>query len=272
MATKNNWFTTNLKDRTKENLCAFNITLTPYEFTRGNFYEMCNNQATELYEHHDKLYLSYSGGLDSEFVLKVFNDLKLDITPVIVMTPYNDIETQYALKFCKERSIIPEIVSYTETEIVDRLKEKSIDRGYFSLLGGLPLIICDLVNQAGGKLLTGYGDPFTITPGLQPTHPISEKLEMSEWDYYLDTYDSNHPSGFFTHSLEVFYSLLNQIRYDIPTQVAKYSLYRLTPRMKMYWKDEFYAIFREMKRDFDYNYYIQKTELFNQLDSYTKEN
>lgn len=270
MATKNNWFTTNLKARSIENLCAFDISLNPYQFTKGDFYEMCNKQAIELYEQHDKLYLSYSGGLDSEFVLKVFKDLQLDITPVIVMTPYNEAESLDALKFCKERSIIPEIVNYTRNEIVDKLKEKSIDRGYYSLLGGLPLVVCDLVNQTGGKLLTGYGDPFSITPGLQPTHRISERLEMSEWDYYLDTYDTSHPSGFFTHSLEVFYSLINQINYDIPTQTAKYELYKLTPRMKLYWKPEFYAIFREMKREFDYSYYIQKNKLFDQLNKYTK--
>lgn len=272
MTTKNNWFTTNLKDRTSENLCAFDVTLNPYEFVKGNFYEMCNKQARELYDQHDKLYLAYSGGIDSEFVLKVFADLKLDITPVIVMTPYNEMESSYALKFCKDRQITPEIVNYTANEIVDKLKEKSIDKGYFSLLGGLPLLVCDLVNQTGGKLLTGYGEPFTTIPGLQPDHPISERLEMSEWDYYLDTYDSSHPSGFFTYSLEVYYSLINQIRYDVSTQKAKYLLYQVKPRMKMFWKEEFYAIFREMKKNVDYNYYIQKKDLFKQLDSYTKEN
>lgn len=268
MTTNNNWFTTNLKDRTRENLCKLDITITPYEFVKGDFYEMCNKQAQELSEHHNKLYLAYSGGLDSEFVLQVFNNLKLDITPVIVITPFNETESQYALTYCKERSIVPEIVHYTKNDIIDKLKQKSIDRGYFSLLGGLPLVICDLVNQTGGKLITGYGDPFSITPGLQPIHPISERLEMSEWDYYLDTYDNSHPSGFFTYSLEVFYSLLNQIKYDIPTQMAKYKLYQLTPRKKMYWEEEFYAIFRDIKIDVEYNYCIHKKELFRQLDSY----
>ena len=75
MATKNNWFIPEIKNN------IFKITLEPYKFCNTSFFEACSNQAYELSKKYDNLYIAYSGGLDSEFVLKVFNDLNLKITP-----------------------------------------------------------------------------------------------------------------------------------------------------------------------------------------------
>jgi hypothetical protein len=269
MATKNNWFTTNLSQRSIDNLCDFEMTITPYEFQSVNFHEQSVKVAKELADTHDKLFVSYSGGIDSEYVLKTFHESGLPITPVIIDTPYSIEESSYAFKFCRENGISPEVLTFSENDIVDRLQEKSTSRGLFSLLGGLPLIAADAVNQVGGKLITGHGDPFTIIAGIPRSIPMSETLEMSEWDYYLDSYDNTHPSGFFTYDLSLFYSMIEQIRYDCSVQRAKYEFYKVEPRMKMFWKKEFYQIFRELKPAVkQYNAYIEKNELFKLLNEY----
>ena len=271
MATKNNWFTTNLAARTKDNLCDFEISIKPYNFKKGIFLEEAKRVARDLVYEYDNLYIGYSGGLDSEFVLKTFYEQGLPITPVLIDTPYNNLESEWALKFCKDRNIKFEVLSFTKNEIIDKLKQKTLTQGFYSLLGGLPIIICDEVNKIGGKLLTGYGEPFTTIPGLQPNHKISTKLEFCEWDYYLDTYDRSHPSGFFTYDLGLFYSLVEQIRYDCATQVAKYEFYNLPSRQKMFWKKEFYNIFIELKIEVEHNYYIEKNTLFQDLNNYRME-
>jgi hypothetical protein len=270
--TKHNWFTTTLPWRTAEHLNDFNPIIAPYEFTPGSFYENCDRLALELADKHDKLYLCYSGGIDSEFVLKVFNDLKLPITPLIMSTPFNTRESEYAFKFCENNSIKPEVVEYSKNDIIDQLNAKTCSKGLFSLLGGLPMIACDMVNQVGGKLLTGYGEPFTTLPGIQPMHRISTNLEFCEWDYYLDAYDSSHPSGFFTYDLAVMHSLISEISYDIPTQIAKYNIYRVEPRIKMFWDTEFYQVFRELKNPNikKYDHFIEKQVLLDSLKDYIR--
>ena len=268
--TKNDWLTTNLSERTNINLCSFSVSIRPYKFTTGIFKEEAKRVARDLCDTFDNLYIAYSGGLDSEFVLKTFHENGLPITPILVDTPYNQFELEWAYNYCKQINVKPEILTYTQNEIVDKLKIKTVDRGWFSLLGGVPLILCDELNKVNGKLLTGYGEPFTTIPGFQPEHPISEKLEFCEWDYYIDSYDPSHPSGFFSYDLGLFYSLVEQIRYDCSTQSAKYLLYELPSRMKMFWKEEFYAIFRELKPELNPHYFIQKPDLFETLKPYKK--
>ena len=270
MASKNNWFTTNINKRTIDNLEDFEIKIAPYEFVDRGFYKNCELLAVELYEKYKNLHLCYSGGSDSEFVLKTFTDLGLSITPVIILTPYNHRESSYAFKYCKENNIKFEVLEYSSEDAIQKMKEKTLGKGLFSLLGGMPMMICDEVNKAGGKLLTGYGDPFSILPAVVPNHNISTTLEFSEWDYYLDAYDDSHPSGFFTYDLAVLYSLINEISYTEQISIAKCNLYKVEPRIKLFYDEELYKTFREMKNEKinKYNYFIEKNTLFNVLNNY----
>ena len=176
--TKNNWFSTNLKDRTPTNFCDFEIQMFPYEFNHDSFINQAKRVAHELAEKHDNLYVCYSGGLDSEFVLKTFYEEGLPITPVLIYTPYNQFESEWAYNFCKEKGIKPEVLSFSKNEIIDRLKQKTIDRNLFSLLGGLPLIVCDEVNKQSGKIITGYGDPFAVQAGNIKDEMIQNRLQF----------------------------------------------------------------------------------------------
>lgn len=270
MATENNWFTTNTSQRSNDNLLDFEININPYEFVDRGFTLNCSTLAHKLSAKFDKLYLCYSGGSDSEFVLKVFTDLGLPITPVIIITPYNSRESLYALKFCKDRNIKYEVLEYTSELVIEKMKEKTLDRGLFSLLGGMPMMICDEVNKVGGKLLTGYGDPFSILPKVSSQHSISSTLEFSEWDYYLDAYDTSHPSGFFTYDISVLYSLINEISYSSYISEAKCSLYKITPRIKMFYDEPLYQKFREIKNNniFKYSHFIEKDVLLSILNPY----
>ena len=191
--------------------------------------------------------------MDSELVLKTFIQEGLPITPVITDTPFNRIESEWAYNFCKNNNIKPQVLDYDKNDFVDKLKEKTIDRNLFSLLGGIPLVTCDEVNKVSGKLITGYGDPFQVHSGIQPNDPISTTLCFSEWDYYLDSYDNTHPSGFFTYDLGLFHSLITQIDYNCKLQEAKSKLYGLLERPKMFWEEEFYSIFREIKLDVEHH-------------------
>jgi hypothetical protein len=271
MATKNDWFTTSLKNRSPTNLCDFEIQMAPYDFNPDSFMNQAKRVAHELAEKHDKIYVCYSGGLDSEFVLKTFCDEGLPITPVLIDTPYNQMESEWAYNFCKEKGVKPEVLSFSKNDILDRLKEKTIDRNLFSLLGGLPLIVCDEVNKQSGKLITGYGDPFIVQSGNNMDETVKNKLQFCEWDYYLDDYDPTHPSGFFTYDIGLFFALICEIQMLLPLQQAKSKLYQLPNRIKMFWKKEFYETFHEMKLNIETHYcFMEKSDLISDLNKFIK--
>jgi hypothetical protein len=57
------------------------------------------------------IYLMYSGGLDSEYILDIFLSLKIPITPVIVkLSNYNTYDVEFANKYCQSKSINPIII------------------------------------------------------------------------------------------------------------------------------------------------------------------
>lgn len=258
---KSNWLITNLSQRSPKNLCDFKVEFKPHAFERKSFQENSERVAKDMYDTYGKLYLTYSGGIDSEYVLKTFKRLDIPITPIIMVTPYNMRELQYAFIFCKENGILPEVITYQKDELIHKMYAKSVAIGFHSLLGALPLIAADLVNTSGGKLVTGYGECFKSEKD-DPDGRLSTRLDFCEWDYYLDAYDSSHPSGFFSYDLPMFHSMLNEISFEKSTQQAKYELYQVEPRPKMYWDNEFYYIFKELTQShYKQDFRIEKDEL-----------
>ena len=251
--TENNWFTTNLGERTLENSKdhQFEVFLKPYKFQKSSFKEAANTLAKRLSEEYDNLYLAYSGGMDSEFVLKTFHELGLPITPVILCSPFNELESNFAIKYCEDNNIKADIIDLDKKTFIQELYNRTYTKNYFSLVGGIPLYLADYVNSKGGKLITGFGDPFTITPTSGISHSIAyfgPTVEYSEWDYYLDEYDNSHPSAFFTYNIEVFYHLIKDMDHTVSVQEAKSRLYDVEYRPKIHMTDEFYTLFNELQK------------------------
>lgn len=57
-----------------------------------------------------KMYVLYSGGMDSEYVCEVLLHLKMDFTPVIVDIKYNKHDIEYAFNFCQRKNIKPIVI------------------------------------------------------------------------------------------------------------------------------------------------------------------
>jgi hypothetical protein len=243
---KNNWLTTSLCERSENNLCDFTMTINPYPFKQDTFENNSNRVAKEICNMYDKVYIMYSGGLDSEHALKVFLENKLPVTPIIVVTPYNKRELVYAVKFCKQHNIKPEIVIYEKYELFEKIIKRTKPRGYYSLMSGINFEICDIVSNKGGKLVTGTGEPFSPIRSPNITEE-TDTIEFCEWDFYIDQYDATHPSGFHTYDLELHYSMLTDVEYTGDMQKTKSQLYGLEYRQKIYWDSEFYKIFNAIR-------------------------
>lgn len=123
------------------------------------------------------MYVSLSGGLDSEFVLAVLLSLGMKATPVIMRTQYNHPETAYAFKFCKKNNLTPIIFDLDYDNFV---KSGKMMDYCLSMKCSSPWHASNawLLKQLDGTVLTG-NDP-----------PHMKKKEDGLW--YLDEEEKIH--------------------------------------------------------------------------------
>ena len=181
----------------------------------------------------DNLMVCLSGGYDSEFVAATLIRNKIDFTPVIILTPFNQYETWFAQYFCATHGLTPEILDYSDIEryngFVQKLliKAKRLDVMPFVAL--FPNLVADL--YPGSKLITGFGDPLYISESYND--PIGDELKISDHDSYFELEFNDHPGAFFTYTPEILLSLVSNIDSSLNSQQAKAKLYGLSPRPKI---------------------------------------
>lgn len=123
------------------------------------------------------LYLCYSGGLDSEYVLNVFLTLGMNIQPVIMRTQYNYPETKYAFKLCKEKNIKPIIIDLDYDKFIK--SGKFIEIATETKCAAYQYIAnMWLTSQIDGTVITGDSDPHLFLN------------EDNKW--YIDEWEPTH--------------------------------------------------------------------------------
>ena len=92
-----------------------------------SYFEETLETAEQVYANKaGKLFLLYSGGLDSQYVFNIFHRLKFDFTPVIIRLQgsyynqdYNAHETKYAFEFCESKNIKPLVIDFNLDEFIN---------------------------------------------------------------------------------------------------------------------------------------------------------
>jgi hypothetical protein len=242
---KNNWLTHNLKQRSLNNKTPLNIEFNFYPFKVESFEIESKKVCRELYDRYgNNLYLSFSGGSDSEFILKTFIELDIPITPVIVSCPYNQDDIKAGLNYCKQHNLKAEVLHF-DKNFLELCQEKIYDNGFFSLIGSTPLFVYDEVKKVGGKVISGQGEPLPITIKKQETR-FGSLIEFYEFEFYMDVYAKDEqPSAFFLYNQEIFYSYLKELDSSLNLDDAKCKLYKIEKRKKTYWSNEVYDIMKK---------------------------
>jgi hypothetical protein len=124
------------------------------------------------------LQLCYSGGLDSEFVLAVLNQLGMKVEVVIMRTAYNHPETQYAFKYCDANNITPTIIDLDYDKFVSSEEYLEIANSMKCAAWQIPANMW-LVKQLDGTVLTGNDPPHM-------------KLNIKDNKWYLDEEEIIH--------------------------------------------------------------------------------
>ena len=156
----------------------FNIDISPILREPKTYCEELILNAQQIWENKEgKVYILYSGGIDSEVMLEVFLSLKMDFTPVIVdLQPnLNKHDLDYAFKYCKKRNIQPLVISIN---LVDFAKSDEFltiaDLAETGTVEYIPTMKAAL--SLDGTVLCGNEEPY-----LSPENGLWYYQEKETW-------------------------------------------------------------------------------------------
>ena len=235
MITKNNWATSNLNDRFENKNSKFEVYLNPQQFQKIDFNRACEEVAVEIYQKYKNLYLAFSGGMDSDYILRLFHRLNIPITPIIVCYG-NEKENEYAYKTCKELKIDPVVIKPTTEEFIKTFYEE-IYLKYNGVGIHSTQVYFAYHYIKNGTLITGnhiMGDGDEI---------INKTLfvNLNECDYYIpDTID------LLMYSPEISYAIIENVKDHIGMEwnIFKSQLYNIEHRNKI--KSEYSIIINSL--------------------------
>ena len=227
MATKNNWLTSNLKNRFIDKNCDLKIIINQSTYQKMSFENSVFKTINELQQIGKPIYIGLSGGLDSEFVVRKFVECKVDFKPLIISHYWYKNELTNAYNVCKELNLTPVVLEKSSKQLIECYKNEIIDKLNSFAFGSIPQIEClKYVLEKNGifvKSEHAVGDD------------INKKtcVEFNEWDFFNECLIENAPSyDFFMYNREICYSMIKAIS-DVDSQTFKCNLYGLPYREKI---------------------------------------
>jgi hypothetical protein len=225
MATENNWLQNNLSERLLDNTINFALQLDTKPYKIMSFDDAANYTADLIASKSSKIFIGFSGGMDSEFVFRRMVARGHNVIPVIVNTPINKYESAYAFRICQQYGIKPVIIDKTPKELimifVEDIFKKLSGWGHDSVPG---LLVGRYAEDHGGIMLMGE-------------HIIDDNagkmyVGANEWDFYNDVLV--HPDNthyFFTYTPELCCAMVKEMENE-SVQDFKSRIYNIPWRPK----------------------------------------
>lgn len=191
---------------------TFRYEVDPPKDRSVKFHDACISVAKEVYaKKQGKLYLMYSGGVDSEYILNLFLSLGMEITPVIVrLKPdYNTHDIKYAIDFCTSRKLNPIVYDIDFDDFVKSGKILDVAEACRCGAYQLPSTF-HAVSQLDGTIIMGSHGPTYVT-NFQIKNDVWVVSEMEKLHSVLNHFKNNKIYGcpfFLAHTAEQYYSFL----------------------------------------------------------------
>lgn len=255
----NNWYTVSNN--------PFTVKFNPYKFKPMSFDSAADYTAKLIAEKYDNIYIGLSGGLDSEYVAKVFLRNKIAFTPIIWKDPYCR-EVDYALYFCEKNNLKYHLIEkdFLDKVVFTSLKKAAKKYNSTDVVGALNIILIKTVENNNGHFITSTGMP--IISGENYPAPIdNSKTEFVKCEFYIEIDNANHPGSFFCYTPELLYAYTKNIDADLSVQEAKCKLYDMPfrPKLKPYHVGMVYNLDSDLSSEtFDYGSLVEFESLFNQ--------
>ena len=130
----------------------------------GTYYEEACKAAEIVWsQKQGELFVLYSGGMDSEYVINVFLSLGMKVTPVVMrLQKYNAHDTDYAYTFLRDRGLTHYSFDLNFDQFVESGQMRSIAEASCCATFGLSASMW-LAKQLDGTILTGNDPPLLRT-------------------------------------------------------------------------------------------------------------
>jgi hypothetical protein len=219
----------------------FGTTATICTLDFSQFQELSRDQAIRhtvdrITSDYKTLHVCLSGGIDSEFAATCLYNHGVDFVPIILDLEFNGAEVWYAFKWCRDHNIEPWVIPVTPQYAVEVLSHRLPAWPGASLQSLLEYIPAVHVQEVGGSLITGGAEPFDRLHCLEDrlNRPASTQLQISTLDHGLRHYHGHdHPGGFVDSTPELWISLVRDLDYTKPVQLALSEYYGVMPRPKI---------------------------------------
>ncbi len=155
------WTTNNYLRRYGSGI-EFKVEIDPPKDKFSNYHTISLELAEKIYnQKQGKIYVMYSGGVDSEYILNLFLSLKIEVTPVIVkLKPnYNEHDIKYALEFCESKKLNPLLIDIDFDNFVKSGKIVSIAEEYQIGAYQFPATFSSLLKLDGTVVMGNHGPP-----------------------------------------------------------------------------------------------------------------
>lgn len=174
-----------------------------------DFHQASLGVAEELYLKHKKIYVMYSGGVDSEYILNVFLSLGIDVTPVIInLKPhYNEHDTKYAFDFCESKKLKPLVIDLDFDDFVQSGKIISIAENSQCGAYQLPSTFYAASQLDGAVVMGSHGPPYLTKHNGEWFVNEYEQLHSVLKHFKFDGLEGC--PFFLVHTPEQYYSFLN---------------------------------------------------------------
>lgn len=188
---------------------SFKVEIDPPPSIIKDFHLSSLDVAEELYSKHKKIYVMYSGGVDSEYVLNVFLALGINVIPVIInLKPhYNEHDIKYAFDFCTSKNLKPLVIDLDFDDFVKSGKIISIAEKSQCGAHQLPSTFY-VTSQLDGAVVMGSHGP----PHLFKKDDEWIVAEYEQIHSVLKHFKADNIEGcpfFLVHTPDQYYSFLN---------------------------------------------------------------
>ena len=236
--------------------CSVNLTPERFAFQVNNpatkeldFQSACDIAAQMLYQEWGSrpLYLSLSGGLDSEVIADTFVRNHISFIPVILQVGnLNAAESWYAEYWCYQHNITPLIKTVTIAEYEDILKKYLLVIRNTHQTGIVAnLYLADEIKALGGSYVNGVGD-------INQDH---DQFYCNIVDFALDVFrPSQHPTGFFMYTAELALAYIKMFDSTVNEQYNKLRFYNVAARPKIAWVEHVFFGSKRLRHLLDFWY------------------
>jgi len=215
----------------------------PYPFRQMPFHKAADYTARLIAEAHENIYIAFSGGADSDFVVRCFHRCGIPFTPIIVRTSGNTKELSYAFATCDELNLKPVIIELNDELYLEIYFEKIVKRIHGYGIYAVPSIVaCEYAKDNDGVLIIGEHMLDT------DKHHGNMSPGVNEWDFYNECFvGEDYSIPFFLYTIELTYAMLFAMNHTVSIDNFKSKLYNVKhrPIMEYEFSEKFMTIHQQ---------------------------